>query len=192
MKPSLVTVLVLLAALAAPSSGVMGQDVPVPGQVEAAVVRVGGCTGVCVHPRGLVLSVKHCGHGAEETVVFAVGEFTARRVYESTGAEGPVVFDCGSSGLPWAAVATRVPPAGSSVWTSLCSKSHVFVVRSPLGASTASWLPAASNVYVVRPLPSWLYRTRLASSYVNVVRPSVLWSCVSRLWSGLPRGRASP
>ena len=35
-----------------------------------AVVRIGGCSGICVDPCGIVLTAKHCEHGPTETVFF--------------------------------------------------------------------------------------------------------------------------
>lgn len=85
--------------------------------VRDAVVKIGGCSGVCVDPSGLVLTAKHCDHPETVTVEFPGRTVSAQRVYEAPETEGPVVFDCEGDGYPFAAVADQVPPAGSPVWS---------------------------------------------------------------------------
>ncbi len=84
---------------------------------RAAVVQVGGCSGVCVDPDGLVLTAKHCDLGDVEPVRFGEQEVLATKIYESTASEGPVVYDCAGSGYPFVPVASSVPPPGTRVFT---------------------------------------------------------------------------
>lgn len=84
---------------------------------QAAVVQIGGCSGVCVDPDGLVMTAKHCDLGDVETVRFSDLEVLATKIYESTASEGPVVYDCVGSGYPFVQVASSVPPRGTRVFT---------------------------------------------------------------------------
>ncbi len=83
-----------------------------------AVVRVGGCSGICVDPTGIVLTAKHCEHGPTETVFFSGSAGQARRVYVAEEVEGPVVFDCDGEGYPYIPLAEQMPEAGTVVSTS--------------------------------------------------------------------------
>jgi len=85
--------------------------------LQAAVVQIGGCSGVCVHPDGLVMTARHCDLGEVEPVRFGDLEVLATRIYESTASEGPVVYDCAGSGYPFVPVASSVPPPGTQVFT---------------------------------------------------------------------------
>ena len=85
--------------------------------VRDAVVKVGGCSGVCVDPSGLVLSARHCDHPETVTIEFPGRMVSAQRIYEAPETEGPVVFDCEGDGFPFATVADHVPPVGSPVWS---------------------------------------------------------------------------
>ena len=85
--------------------------------VRDAVVKIGGCSGVCVDPSGLVLSAKHCDHPERVTVEFNDRTVAAERVYESPATEGPVVYDCDGDGYPFAIVADGVPTVLSPVWS---------------------------------------------------------------------------
>jgi hypothetical protein len=84
---------------------------------QAAVVQIGGCSGVCVDPDGLVLTAKHCDLRDVEPVRFGDLEVLATRIYEAVGSEGPVVYDCPGVGYPFVQVAASVPPPGSHVFT---------------------------------------------------------------------------
>jgi hypothetical protein len=110
----LIRIITALFALAA----ALAIAVPVSAATRDAVVRIGGCSGVCVDPAGIVLTAKHCGLTANETVVFPeTGSVTARRIYVGPEAEDVVVFDCAGDGWPYVTVADAVPPAGSRVQT---------------------------------------------------------------------------
>ncbi|MCA9091585.1 MAG: thioredoxin fold domain-containing protein, partial [Planctomycetaceae bacterium] len=85
--------------------------------IEDAVVMVGGCSGVCVDPSGLVLTAKHCELPATVTVRFKDRTVTAQRVYVSRDSEGPVVYDCEGEGYPSLPVAASPPQIGERVWS---------------------------------------------------------------------------
>jgi thiol-disulfide isomerase/thioredoxin len=85
------------------------------GGVREAVVRVDGCSGVCVDPRGLVLTVRHCDLPEVVSVQFGDRTVSARRVYVCPETEGPVVFDCDGEGFPFVPIASSVPPVGAVV-----------------------------------------------------------------------------
>lgn len=78
--------------------------------LRGAVVRVGGCSGVCVDPAGLVLTAKHCRLRDVERVQFEHAEVLAIRIHETELTEAPVVYDCVGRGFPSVPV-TRHPPA---------------------------------------------------------------------------------
>lgn len=86
--------------------------------IEQSVVMVGGCSGVCVDPSGLVLTVKHCGLPDVTQVKFRDRSVIARKLYETPECDGPVIFDCEGEGYPWVPIAQLPPPAGSDVWSS--------------------------------------------------------------------------
>ena len=88
-----------------------------PAAVKDSVVMVGDCSGVCIDPCGLVLTAKHCDHPPVVLVKFKDREVTARRIYVSPEAEGPVMFDCDGDGFPFARVAEKVPNVGDTVWS---------------------------------------------------------------------------
>lgn len=85
--------------------------------VKDSVVLVGDCSGVCVDPRGLVLTAKHCDHPPVVLVKFQDRTVTARRVYIAPETEGPVLFDCDGEGFPFAKVAEQAPSIGETVWS---------------------------------------------------------------------------
>lgn len=85
--------------------------------VEDSIVIVGGCSGVCVDPAGLVLTVKHCGIPEVTQVKFRDRSVLARKLYETPECDGPVIFDCDGEGYPWVPVAQLPPPVGSDVWS---------------------------------------------------------------------------
>jgi hypothetical protein len=84
---------------------------------QAAVVQIGGCSGVCVDPDGLVLTAKHCDLRDVEPVRFGELEVLATKINETAASEGPVVYDCAGAGYPFVPVASTVPPPGSRVFT---------------------------------------------------------------------------
>lgn len=83
--------------------------------LRGAVVRIGGCSGVCVDPAGLVLTAKHCRLREIERVQFEDGEALAVRIYETELTEGPVVYDCVGGGYPSVPVAHHPPARGERV-----------------------------------------------------------------------------
>jgi hypothetical protein len=85
--------------------------------LRGAVVRVGGCSGVCVDPAGFVLTAKHCQLRDVERVQFEHAEVLAVRIYESDLTEGPVVYDCVGRGYPSVVVAQNAPVGGERVST---------------------------------------------------------------------------
>lgn len=85
--------------------------------VSDAVVLVGDCSGVCVDPTGLVLTVKHCDLPPVVAVRFKDRTVNARRVYVCPETEGPVVFDCDGEGFPFVRLAQAIPPNGEQVWS---------------------------------------------------------------------------
>ena len=88
-----------------------------PGGVDDAIVMVDGCSGVCVDPSGLVLTVKHCDLPELVTVRFRDRSVSATRVYVCQEAEGPVVFDCDGDGFPHLPVAATAPRTGERLWS---------------------------------------------------------------------------
>jgi hypothetical protein len=85
--------------------------------LRGSVVRVGGCSGVCVDPAGLVLTAKHCHLRDVERVQFEHAEVLAVRIYETELTEGPVVYDCVGGGYPSVPVAHHPPGGGERVTT---------------------------------------------------------------------------
>lgn len=86
-------------------------------EIADTVVQIGGCSGVCVDPSGIVLTVKHCGIPEVTQVRFRDRTVMARKLYETTECDGPVVFDCEGEGYPYQRVAQRVPNVGEDVWS---------------------------------------------------------------------------
>lgn len=84
----------------------------VTAQIESATVMVAGCSGVCVDPAGLVLTVKHCDLPDTVQVRFRDRLLSATRVYTSPESEGPVVYDCEGDGFPYVPVAATPPLLG--------------------------------------------------------------------------------
>lgn len=82
-----------------------------------AVVKIGGCTGVCISDSGLVMTARHCG--APEMVVVSFGDrqVNARRVYVGRDVlDAPVVYDCDGDGFPFIPVANAVPKQSERVY----------------------------------------------------------------------------
>lgn len=88
------------------------------GDPLAATVQVGGCSGVCVSPRGLVLTVKHDGLHDEEQIVFPDGRSgVADCVFICPEHDGPVAYQCRSvsRSLPFVSLAASPPRIGIAV-----------------------------------------------------------------------------
>ena len=88
---------------------------------EAAVVRLNGCSGVCVSADGLILTADHCGNAQTIPVTFPDGskyEATIEYTPPQNGIDEAQTYRIsGVGGLPFAPVATRSPAAGDSVWS---------------------------------------------------------------------------
>lgn len=81
-----------------------------------AVVRIGGCSGVCVSPEGLILTARHCEFEDRQRVYFSGGkEVLATRLLSSRNGDGPVAFVCDGGGYPFLPVAKVKPEAGDPV-----------------------------------------------------------------------------
>ena len=87
------------------------------GGVDDAIVMVDGCSGVCVDPSGLVMTVKHCTLPETVTVQFKDRSVSATRVYVCREIEGPVVYDCDGDGYPHVPVAVSPPRVGERLWS---------------------------------------------------------------------------
>lgn len=107
----------LLIAVFGAIGGMVAALTQCQGAERDAVVKVGGCSGVCVSDGGHILTAKHCGLGPVETVRFEARGFDVRaeRVYVCPEPEGPVVFDCEGDGFPFQPVATSKPQKGDPV-----------------------------------------------------------------------------
>jgi S1-C subfamily serine protease len=88
-----------------------------PGQERPAIVQIGGCTGVCVDPAGLVMTAKHCDLQEIEVIRAGGREFTAVRIYAAPGTEGPLVYDVLGDNFVWIPVAQVKPEPGETVRT---------------------------------------------------------------------------
>jgi len=95
-------------------SGVVG---PVFAGQSDAVVRIGGCSGVCVDPVGIVLTSRHCDLPSRVEVRFPNRTVHARQIYVCPDTEGPVVYDCDGEGFPFVPLARRAPRSGMKVWS---------------------------------------------------------------------------
>lgn len=93
-----------------------GSPLP-PGSERPAIVQIGGCTGVCVDPAGLVMTAKHCDLQEVEVIRAGSRQFTAVRIYESPGSEGPLVYDVLGDSFVWIPVAHDKPEPGETVRT---------------------------------------------------------------------------
>lgn len=81
-----------------------------------AVVRIGGCSGVCVSADGLVLTARHCQLSDRERVHFHNGpSVPATRLLISRNGDGPVAFVCDGDGFPYLPVSDTKPEAGDAV-----------------------------------------------------------------------------
>lgn len=88
-----------------------------PGHERPAIVQIGGCTGVCVDPAGLVMTAKHCDLQEIEVIRAGGREFTAVRIFEAPGTEGPLVYDVLGDSFVWIPVARHKPEPGETVRT---------------------------------------------------------------------------
>lgn len=88
------------------------------GAIADAVVLIGGCSGVCVDPDGIILTAKHCDLPEVVDVTFPNRKpVKAHRIYVGPDAEDLLAFDADDSGWPSATVATELPKAGDAVWS---------------------------------------------------------------------------
>jgi len=81
-----------------------------------AVVRIGGCTGFIVDGQFLV-TAKHCRHPQSVSVQVNGRTTMARKRYEPSGDDGPVVFELDGGPYPSLPVAARRPEAGEPVYS---------------------------------------------------------------------------
>jgi len=88
---------------------------------EAAVVRLSGCSGVCVSADGLILTADHCGNAPTIPVTFPDGskyEATIEYSPPQNGIDEAQTYRIsGVGGLPFAPVAKSRPQAGDKVWS---------------------------------------------------------------------------
>lgn len=91
------------------------------GDPEAAVVQLGGCSGVCVSADGLILTADHCGSEQRLDVVFPDGtKHRATVVFEppQNGVDECQAYQIdNANGLPFVNVAKLPPKAGDPVWS---------------------------------------------------------------------------
>jgi hypothetical protein len=110
-------VVFVLAPAAPEISGSVDAEESPPATGTAAIVQIGGCSGVCVDKTGLILTAKHCDLQPVERVRFADFEVVAVRIFEADESEGPVVYDCVGSDYPSLSVAEVKPEPGEAVRT---------------------------------------------------------------------------
>lgn len=109
--------LILVTVLVAVCLGVAGLS---HGSERESAVWLGGCSGVCVDPTGLVLTAKHCDFGDQVSVEFrATGlTVTGQKVYTGTfGADDVVAFRLPAGQYPFAPAASKPPARGEVVFT---------------------------------------------------------------------------
>ena len=81
-----------------------------------AVVKIGGCSGVCVSDAGLILTAKHCTLKDRERVAFEDGPTVwATKLVTSRNGDGPVAFVCDGDDFPHRPVAKTKPKPGDRV-----------------------------------------------------------------------------
>lgn len=88
------------------------------GADREATVRVGGCSGVCVHPSGVVFTAFHCDPNEMEPIKFADGKtHVGHRVYVDQQRDGVVAFRLPPGTYPFAPVASSVPSSGDAAYS---------------------------------------------------------------------------
>lgn len=118
LGPPRTPMLLILATCALGFRSTIGAETPERFRLQDAVVRIGGCSGVCVDPVGIVLTAKHCGLGERETVTFPGREpVEGVRIHVGPQAEDAVAFLVSGERWPFIPVAEAVPPAGADVWS---------------------------------------------------------------------------
>lgn len=109
----LLAVLVLLCAVAVTHGGEYRQHQP-----EEATVLMGGCSGVCVTPDGLILTAAHCDLGDAAIVEFrGRGQVRATLAHHPDQDECVVAYRCDPGEYPWVPVASEMPQPGDSVFS---------------------------------------------------------------------------
>jgi len=80
---------------------------------------LGGCSGVCVDPAGLVLTVKHCEFGDQVDVEFrAIGKtYKGQKVYTGSYEDDVVAFRLPAGIYPFAPIAKEAPKRGEIVYS---------------------------------------------------------------------------
>lgn len=120
---------------------------------SAAVVKIGGCTGVCVSPAGLILSAEHCG--SQLTADFeSHGRHQLEVVYDPprNNRDEAVMYHVvgGTEGFPWVAIAGRRPRVGDEVWS---------IGWPSEGRSSKQWEMHRGRITAVGAEGSWGMRT---------------------------------
>lgn len=101
----------LLCAAAEPTS--------VPPEAAAVVQIDNGCTGVCVHPDGIILSADHCG-SARSVTFENEGRFSLDTLYDppQDGVDQALMFKCQhGANLPYVEIAEQAPRPGDEVYS---------------------------------------------------------------------------
>ena len=89
------------------------------GADKAATVDVGGCSGVNVHPNGLIFTAWHCSHPPLVTIKFPSGKtYKAIKVFEGKSRDGVVAFAIlNQKNLPYAPIAKDDLKVGDEVYS---------------------------------------------------------------------------
>ena len=84
---------------------------------RSAVVQIGGCSGVCIHPSGIFLTVKHCRVPQKTTLTIDGQTVNVARIFESRG-EGPVILAAVEPGMfPYLKLAKLLPKVNDLVYS---------------------------------------------------------------------------
>lgn len=88
---------------------------------RAATCRIStGCSGVCVHPRGLILTARHCGLDERVQISWPDGsQASGQLAYVCDEGEGPLMYLAEQSPAPRSAVrlAAHKPDVGEDVFS---------------------------------------------------------------------------
>lgn len=84
-----------------------------------AAVKIGNCSGVCIHPRGVILTVKHCNLKEREQVKLDGKVVWARWKYECEERDGPVIYlvEGGRTNYPYLKLGSTSPKPGDKVYS---------------------------------------------------------------------------
>ena len=85
-------------------------------QPELAMVKLGGCSGVCVSETGIVLTAKHCGTPERQLIFFEDGpSVMATLLVVGQGIDSCIAYDCDGDGFPYLPVSETLPAIGDPV-----------------------------------------------------------------------------